>query len=185
MWSEITYGMTWISNFIPHFTGFVVTYIHAGIQVKPCWYKGPGVSIRCWGWVTHICVSNHAIIVSYYGLSHARCQAVIWTSAGKMLIGRLLLLANKFQWKCNRNTSISVLAWCWWPVVVCVCVCLQRLKKIFSDNLVLSKPSQKLFNWGLLSLFILCSPSYILGCLHQLLGPHLLIWINFNPDIDK
>ena len=26
----------WISNFIPHFTGHVITYPHAGIKVKPC-----------------------------------------------------------------------------------------------------------------------------------------------------
>ena len=30
----------WISNFNPHFTGYVVT-IHAGIEVNPCQQKGP------------------------------------------------------------------------------------------------------------------------------------------------
>ena len=47
VWDESTYlflnfnGATvevyeWISNFIPHFAGKVITYIQAGIKVKPC-----------------------------------------------------------------------------------------------------------------------------------------------------
>ena len=50
-----------------------------------------------WGWVTHICVANPNIIDSDDGLSSGRCQAIIWISAGILLIG------NKFQWNLNRN----------------------------------------------------------------------------------
>ena len=51
VWDEITYQfpnfndttvLVWerISNFVPHFIMGVII-IHAGINFKPCWYKGP------------------------------------------------------------------------------------------------------------------------------------------------
>ena len=42
-----------------------------------------------WGRVTHICVSKLTIIGSDIGLSPDLCQAIIWTSAGILLIGPL------------------------------------------------------------------------------------------------
>ena len=42
-----------------------------------------------WGRVTHICVGNLTIIGSDNGLSPGRRQAIIWTSAGVLLIGPL------------------------------------------------------------------------------------------------
>ena len=42
-----------------------------------------------WGRVTHICVSKLTIIGSDNGLSPGRRQAIIWTSAGILLIGSL------------------------------------------------------------------------------------------------
>ena len=42
-----------------------------------------------WGRVTHICVSKLTIICSDNGLSPDRCQAIIWTNAGLLLIGPL------------------------------------------------------------------------------------------------
>ena len=42
-----------------------------------------------WGRVTHICVSDLTIIGSDNGLSPGRHQAIIWTSAGILLIGPL------------------------------------------------------------------------------------------------
>ena len=39
-----------------------------------------------WGRATHICVGELTIIGSDNGLSPARCQAIIWTNAGKLLI---------------------------------------------------------------------------------------------------
>ena len=42
-----------------------------------------------WGRGTHICVNNLTIIGSDNGLSPDRRQAIIWTNAGKVLIGPL------------------------------------------------------------------------------------------------
>ena len=42
-----------------------------------------------WGRVTHICVGNLIIIGSDNGLSLCRCQAIIWTNAGMLLIRTL------------------------------------------------------------------------------------------------
>ena len=42
-----------------------------------------------WGWVTHLCFSKLTIIDSDNGLSPGRCQAIIWTNAGILLIGVL------------------------------------------------------------------------------------------------
>ena len=39
-----------------------------------------------WGRVTHICVSDLTINVSDNGLSPGRCQAIIWTNDGTLLI---------------------------------------------------------------------------------------------------
>ena len=39
-----------------------------------------------WGRVTHICVGNLTIIGPDNGLSPGRCQAIIWTNAGILLI---------------------------------------------------------------------------------------------------
>ena len=41
------------------------------------------------GRVTHVCVSKLTIICSDNGLSPGRCQAIIWTNAGILLIGPL------------------------------------------------------------------------------------------------
>ena len=39
-----------------------------------------------WGRVTHICVSKLTIVGSDNGLSPCRCQSIIWTNAGILLI---------------------------------------------------------------------------------------------------
>ena len=46
-------------------------------------------ALTLWGRVTHICVSILAIIGSDNGLSPGRCQAIIWTNAGILLIRTL------------------------------------------------------------------------------------------------
>ena len=47
------------------------------------------VSITHWGRVTYTCVSKLAIIGSNNGLSPGRRQAIFWSNAGIVLIGRL------------------------------------------------------------------------------------------------
>ena len=47
------------------------------------------VGLTHWGRVTHICVSKLTLFGSDNGLSPDRCQAIIWTNAGLLLIGPL------------------------------------------------------------------------------------------------
>ena len=58
-------------------------------QIK-CWYLIVFTySLSHWSRVTHICVGNLTIIGSDNGLSPVRPQAIIWTSAGILLVGPL------------------------------------------------------------------------------------------------
>ena len=64
------------------------------IEIKlqsPCRESPPAFRdhLTHWGRVTHICVSNLTIIGPDNGLSPGRRQAIIWTSAGILLIGPL------------------------------------------------------------------------------------------------
>ena len=53
-------------------------------------YASTGLNMLThWGRVTHICVSRLTITGSDNGLSPGRHQAIIWTNAGKLLIGPL------------------------------------------------------------------------------------------------
>ena len=45
-----------------------------------------GRGLTHWGRVTHICVAYLTIIASDNGLSPSRCQAIIWTNAGILVI---------------------------------------------------------------------------------------------------
>ena len=51
---------------------------------KSCWFSH--FFLTHWGRVTHICVSELAIIGSDNGLSPGRRQAIIWTNVGILLI---------------------------------------------------------------------------------------------------
>ena len=42
-----------------------------------------------WGWVTNLCIGKLIITGSDNGMSPGRCQAIIWTNAGILLIGPL------------------------------------------------------------------------------------------------
>ena len=53
------------------------------------WLTSSLVHLTHWGRVTHICVSTQTIIGSDNGLSPGRRQAIIWISAGILLIGPL------------------------------------------------------------------------------------------------
>ena len=71
-----------------------------------------------WGWVTHMCFSKLTIIGSDNGLSPGRCQAVIWTNAGMLLIGPLgtnfsdilILLSHFHSRKCISNVVWKMVA---------------------------------------------------------------------------
>ena len=53
------------------------------------WVISLDFKLTHWGRVTHICVSKLSIIGSDNGLSPDRCEAIIWTNAGILLIGPL------------------------------------------------------------------------------------------------
>ena len=65
------------------------TYIaHQGyLWVDYC--QIPALCLTHWGWVMYICVIKLTIIGSDNGLLPGRCQAIIWTNAGVLLIGPL------------------------------------------------------------------------------------------------
>ena len=59
-----------------------------------------------WGWETHICVGKLTIIASDNGLAPSRCQAIIWTNAGILLIrpsetnfSEILIAIHTFSFK--------------------------------------------------------------------------------------
>ena len=76
------------------------------------WY----VELTHWGWV--ICISKLTIIGSGKCLSPGWCQAIIWTSAGRLLIGPLgtnfsesLIEIHTFPCK-KMHLKISFAKWC-------------------------------------------------------------------------
>ena len=73
--------------------------VRCGVANPKCWGYPLLNSLTHWDRVTHICVSKLAIIVSDNGLAPGRCQAIIWTNAGILLIG----LLHKLHWNLNRN----------------------------------------------------------------------------------
>ena len=99
-----------------------------------------------WDRVTHICVGKLTIIGSDNGLSHGRCQAIIWTNAGILLTGPLgtnvsdqnlyiFIQENAFKnvvWKmaatlshpqcvnCAYAKNIKQVTWCVMPPTGCM-----------------------------------------------------------------
>ena len=63
-------------------------------------------SLRHWGRLAHICVCILSIIGLDNGLSPGRCQPIIWTNTGKLLMGSL---GKKLQWKFNQNSYIFII----------------------------------------------------------------------------
>ena len=76
------------------------------------------------GWVTHMCIGKLAIIGSNNGLLPGRCQAIIWTNAGILLIGPL---GAKFSEKFNEihkfsftKMHLKMLSVKWRPFCLCL-----------------------------------------------------------------
>ena len=80
------------------------------------WY----VELTHWGWVTHICVSKLTIIGSDNGLLPGRCQVIIWTSAGILLIGtnfnEILIKILTFPFK-KIHLKMLFAKWCLFHLV--------------------------------------------------------------------
>ena len=77
--TRLTKIKIWISNYTRSFIWGMITH--------PC--HNINGSLTHWGRTTHICVGKLTIIGSDNGLSPGRRQAIIWTSAGILLIGPL------------------------------------------------------------------------------------------------
>ena len=85
------------------------------------WYL-KWVALTHWGLVTHICISKLTTIDSDNGLSPSRCQAIIWTNAGILLIWTLganfieiIIKIHTFSlgkcfWKCCLENSAHLVS---------------------------------------------------------------------------
>ena len=75
-------------------------------------------STNC-GRVTHICLGNLTIIGSDNGLSHDRCQNIIWANAGILLMGRLETNFTDYLIKIHtvsfKKTRLKISAAKWLP----------------------------------------------------------------------
>ena len=65
------------------------THLNMNNYVEQNFFDKVGHLLNHWGRMTHICVSKLTIIASDNGLSPDRRQAIIWTSAGILLIRTL------------------------------------------------------------------------------------------------
>ena len=105
--------------------------------------------------MTHIFVSNIAIIASDNGLSPGRRQAIIWTNAGILLIGPLgtnlsenLIEIITFSWEKMR---LKVSSAKWRPFCLGLIVLIHLCERDYSIgteiNLVQVKQLGKWFTW--------------------------------------
>ena len=75
-----------IIDVIPIFFHYIPTIWHFGSSSNKSPYK---LHLTHWGRLMHIYLSNLAMINSDNGLLPGRCQAIIWTNAGILLIQSL------------------------------------------------------------------------------------------------
>ena len=87
--------------------------------------KFNGISIKYpkllthWGRVTHICASKLTIIGPNNGLSPGRCQAIVWTNAGILLIGPLVTNFSESLIEIHifllKKMHMKMSSGKWWP----------------------------------------------------------------------
>ena len=79
-----------MNNYMPYHTADVITYPCRILSLIVAGVSGSRTSRRYWlthsGRMSHICVSDLTSIGSDNGLSPSRCQAIIRTNAGTLLI---------------------------------------------------------------------------------------------------
>ena len=77
-------NVSWI---LSEFLSFSFKKMHLNMSSGKWQPIGPGLNVLThWGRVTHICIIKLTINGSDNGLSPGRCQAIIWTNAGILLI---------------------------------------------------------------------------------------------------
>ena len=96
-----------------------------------------------WGRVTHIYVSKITIIGSDNGLSPGRCQAIIWTSVGILLIGPLgtnfsEILIEIYTFSIKKM-HLKMSSGKWWPF--CLGLNVLRITCIHSSIILYSSVS--------------------------------------------
>ena len=89
-----------------------------GLETHICIIKTCHHWLTHWGRMTHICVCNLTIIGSY-GLLPGRCQAIIWTSGGILLIGPLGMnyseILNRIQTFSYKKMQLKMSSAKWHP----------------------------------------------------------------------
>ena len=119
-----------------------------------------GDELTHWGWVTHVCVSKLTIIGSDNGLSPGRRQAIIWTSAGILLIRPL---GTTLQWNVNRNSNIFIHENAF-ESVVCEMVSILSRPQCVNQMTWLEVAAKilggLLLLWVLIWLFVICTQCY-------------------------
>ena len=98
-----------------------------------------------WGRATHICVGDLTITGSDNGLSPGRRQAIIWTNAGKLLIGPLginfseiLIEILRFSFKKMR---LKVSSAKWLPLCLGLNVLWSQCKMNITSNMLIASYS--------------------------------------------
>ena len=132
------------------------------------------VLLTHWGRVAHICLSERTIIGSDNGLSPDRHQAIIWTSAGILLIGpwgtnfiEILIGIHTFSFK---KIHLKMSSGKWRPF----CLGLNVLRIINSLR------SYK----GIMSNFVVSTACWWCKDV-RFLGHFSQTWFNFNPNMNK
>ena len=100
-------------------------------------------SLTHWGQVMHICISKFPVIGSDNGLFPERCQAIICTNAGILLIGPLGTNFNEILsgilTSSLKNIRLKVSPAKWWPFCLSLNVLtFSMLTFLFSWNLTIS-----------------------------------------------
>ena len=97
--------------------------------------------------MTHICISKLTIIGSDNGLSPGRCQAIIWTNAGILLIGTLGTKFNEILSEIHtfsfKKIHLKISSAKWRPF----CLGLNVLR----NNSSLFRTNETVWEWDMLS----------------------------------
>ena len=111
----------------------------------------PTVLLTHWGRLTHICVSKTTIIGSDNGLLPGRCQAIIWTNVGILLIGTLGTNFSEILSECHSFSFKKMhmkMSGKWWPSCLGLNVLTHLGREQMSD--MLQTFSNVVFVWKLL-----------------------------------
>ena len=139
-----------------------------------------------WGRVTHICVSTLPFIVSAYGLSPGRRQAIIWTDAGILSIGPLktkisVKMQSKFRYFHSKRWAPC------WPHELCYLgqsmvdtipvfeLCHAKFCCVITDCIICS-------SWNIFQFFPWLVLAYMIYCKDASTVMNFLLWNHMSDD---